>query len=310
MIDTAALNQHAKAIRTLGKRTLEGVIEIGRRLSECRTILKEEKQWLAWLLTEFNWVESTARNLMNVYDLSKSKDANFANADLPISTLYLLAAPSTSDRTRKEISKRVARGEKVKHKDVVAVTRKNKRPKPLNGLSAEIETAVKTAGSHGMIADEAKVRFGDNHDKQTVNTTFNGLKQRGVLRPNGERRKGRAEGGRAAEVLVWVPEIDRTPVKTKTKTPKATVISLEERRLIAMIEDDSICLIIAKWAEGKNEKARGTKAYRLIRPLIGKERDDLEKFIKKSAFGGAFADEQWNLHGGKTIGAIEFKTGK
>jgi hypothetical protein len=310
MNDAAALDRHAKAIRKLGKRTIENVIEVGRHLTEAKTIVKKlGSSWPDWLKHEFDMKPTTADNFMNIFQ-RKSELPTVGGSDLSLKSLYMLAAPTTSQQARDEIAARLKKGEKVKHKDVADVTRKNRQPKQLTGLAAEIEAAVKAAASHGMIADEAKAQFGNRHNEQTVATTFNSLKKTGVLRDSGEHRKGRAKGGRAAEVLVWVPEVDRVQPTKKPKPAKATVINLDEHRLIAMIEDDSICLIIAKWAVGKSEKARGTKAYRLIRPLIGKERSDLADFIKKSAFGGAFADEQWNLHGGKSIGAIEFKTGK
>ena len=83
----------------------------------------------------------------------------------------------------------------------------------------------------------------------------------------------------------------------------------DERRIIAMIDDGSICKLIAKWGEGKDEKVRGKKAYRLVRSLIGPTRSDLFNFIQESKFGGAFSDEQWAAydedHPGKKI-SIEF----
>ena len=50
------LAAHADAIRTLAKRVVDDVIEIGRLLIECRTILRElngHGHWYAWLKDEF-----------------------------------------------------------------------------------------------------------------------------------------------------------------------------------------------------------------------------------------------------------------
>ena len=41
------LAEHANEIRRLGKRVVADVVEIGRRLSECRTILKDDGGWRA-----------------------------------------------------------------------------------------------------------------------------------------------------------------------------------------------------------------------------------------------------------------------
>jgi hypothetical protein len=121
------LTEHANAIRQLGKRVAADVIEIGRRLADCRDHHLERGKWLPWLQTEFDWSERTALNFIRVYEQSKS--ANFADFDLPISSLYLLAAPSTPEKARKEIAKRAKGGKKIKHDDVRKVIKKHKAAK-------------------------------------------------------------------------------------------------------------------------------------------------------------------------------------
>src|SRR5262245_24389369 len=90
--DNPILAEHAAEIRRLGKRVVEDVIQIGRRLSECKRIVGHGN-WLPWLEREFRWTDDTALNFMRVYELSKSR--NFRDLSLPVSALYLLAAPST-----------------------------------------------------------------------------------------------------------------------------------------------------------------------------------------------------------------------
>src|SRR5262245_43428719 len=51
-IDNPALIEHATEIRRLGKRVIEDVIEIGRRLIACKAML-DHGQWLPWLDREF-----------------------------------------------------------------------------------------------------------------------------------------------------------------------------------------------------------------------------------------------------------------
>ena len=48
-----------------------------------------------------------------------------------------------------------------------------------------------------------------------------------------------------------------------------------ERKLVGMIEDDSIVKIIEAWAEGKSKKQRVEKAYKLVVPLIGNSRSGI-----------------------------------
>jgi Protein of unknown function (DUF3102) len=97
------LAEHVAEIRALGRRVIADVIEIGRRLVECREIVGHG-HWHDWLEAEFRWSDQTALNYMRVYEMSKSKKfLDFAQVDLPVSALYLLAAPSTSDAVRTEI---------------------------------------------------------------------------------------------------------------------------------------------------------------------------------------------------------------
>jgi hypothetical protein len=71
------------------------VVEIGRRLTDAKRRLGHGR-FLVWLAAEFGWSERTAENFMRVYVL-RGKFANFADLDVPLSALYLLAAPSTPD---------------------------------------------------------------------------------------------------------------------------------------------------------------------------------------------------------------------
>src|SRR5262249_172303 len=67
--------------------------------------------WLPWLNREFGWTDDTALNFMRVYELSKSR--NFRDLSLPLSALYLLAAPSTPQEARDEIIERAQAGETI-----------------------------------------------------------------------------------------------------------------------------------------------------------------------------------------------------
>ena len=60
--------------------------------------------WLPWREREFRWEEQTALNFMRVHEFGKSK--NFLDLNLPVSGLYLLAAPSTPDEARQQVIER------------------------------------------------------------------------------------------------------------------------------------------------------------------------------------------------------------
>jgi hypothetical protein len=109
------LAQHADAIRALGKRVIGDIIEIGQRLTDAKQIAGHGN-WLPWLEREFGWTEMTATRFINVYEMSKSN--NLLDLDVPVSGLYMLAAPGTPDEARTEMIERAETGEKVSVADV------------------------------------------------------------------------------------------------------------------------------------------------------------------------------------------------
>jgi len=106
------LAEHADTIRRLGKQTVENIIEIGRRLTLCKKEISHG-DWSGWLKQEFNWSEQQARWFMHVFELAESKSNKLLNLNLPVSSLYLLAAPSTPEVARSEIIERAKNGAPV-----------------------------------------------------------------------------------------------------------------------------------------------------------------------------------------------------
>jgi hypothetical protein len=112
-----ALAKHAELIRKLGWRVIADVIEVGRRLSECKQIVGHGS-WLPWLKREFSWSERTARNFINVYEFARSKSAKISDLAIDISSVYLLAAPSTPEDARDEVLSRLEAGEVLPLPDI------------------------------------------------------------------------------------------------------------------------------------------------------------------------------------------------
>jgi hypothetical protein len=104
------LAEHAAVIRRLSKRVVGDIIEIGRRLTQCRNVVGHG-HWHHWLDAEFGWSEQTALNYMRVHEMAKSK--NFLDLDIPISALHLLAAPNTAEEACDEIIERAKAGEHI-----------------------------------------------------------------------------------------------------------------------------------------------------------------------------------------------------
>jgi len=126
----AALAEHARAIAELGRQTVKNVVEIGRRLSECRALLKEDQQWRAWLKNQLRLSPQTAGRFIQVYELSGDVP-RLERLELPVSSLYLLAAPSTPPEVRAEIIERAEAGEQVTTTEVkTAIAKRKPEPRP------------------------------------------------------------------------------------------------------------------------------------------------------------------------------------
>jgi N6-adenosine-specific RNA methylase IME4 len=107
-----ALAEHAAEIRRLGTRVFGDLLEIGRRLTECKRIAGHGN-WLPWLEREFGWSADTAENYLLVYKVFGSDSESLRNLNLPMQSLRLLAAHSTSEEARTEVLHRVTAGERV-----------------------------------------------------------------------------------------------------------------------------------------------------------------------------------------------------
>jgi Protein of unknown function (DUF3102) len=107
-LSAESLAERAAAIRTLGKRAIADIIEIGRHLTEAKTTAGH-RNWLPWLEREFGWTDDTALNYMRQYEMDKSRTVRDLN--LPLRTLYLLAALSTPPKVRDTLIDRLERGE-------------------------------------------------------------------------------------------------------------------------------------------------------------------------------------------------------
>jgi hypothetical protein len=113
-----SLTKHVTEIRKLAGTTISNIVEIGRRLTECKKLVGHGN-WLTWLEREFGWSESSALRFMRVYELGKS--VTVTDLNLSVATLYLLAAPSTPEKARTEIIKRAKSGETISPAQVRAI---------------------------------------------------------------------------------------------------------------------------------------------------------------------------------------------
>jgi hypothetical protein len=144
------LRSHARHIQRLGRRAIGDVVEIGRRLSDAKHRLGHGR-FLVWLAAEFGWSERTAENFMRVYDLH-GKFANFADLDVPLSALYLLAAPSTPDKALFAIAQRAGKDAGLSLLEVRQIIANSRRASPIRRL---VHIAKQIMGSiqNALLAD-------------------------------------------------------------------------------------------------------------------------------------------------------------
>ena len=110
----------------------DGVVEIGRRLTDAKRRLGHGR-FLVWLAAEFGWSERTAENFMRVYDLH-GKFADFADLEVPLSALYLLAAPSTPDNALFAAAARAGNGAGLSLVEVRQIIANSRRASPIRRL--------------------------------------------------------------------------------------------------------------------------------------------------------------------------------
>jgi hypothetical protein len=106
------------------KQTRDSVMKIGNKLIEVRSIVGHGN-FLPWVETELEWSKSMAYNFIAIAEAA-DKFPNFGNLDVPISALYLLAAPNTPDEAVKIVTERSKDGEKLSVEDVQAEIKKAK----------------------------------------------------------------------------------------------------------------------------------------------------------------------------------------
>jgi len=152
------LAEHSTAIRALGKQTVENIIEIGRRLTLCKEMVGHGN-WLPWLDHEFGWSADTAERFIQVHTLS-DQIPQVAEFTLPISGLYLLAAPSTPEPAKTEILERAAAGEDLPIAEVKRVVKKHKASKPAKKKpepqTAQMKARATYIENPGVTAKELK----------------------------------------------------------------------------------------------------------------------------------------------------------
>ena len=113
--DREEIREKARGIKGRLQRTARDIFEIGAMLTEAKARLPHG-EWGNWLEQEFEMSDRMARRFMNSADRLLNKTDTLSV--LPLSALYLLAAPSTPDAVVETVAGQAEAGEKVTVKDI------------------------------------------------------------------------------------------------------------------------------------------------------------------------------------------------
>ena len=102
------------------------VIEIGKQLSEVRSALSQKGgahkgEWLRWLKREVGFSEHTARRHINVFEVFGSNATRVSHWNIPLRSLYELAAPTTPEPARLQVLKDIEEGKKLPYREITAI---------------------------------------------------------------------------------------------------------------------------------------------------------------------------------------------
>jgi hypothetical protein len=156
------LAEKVAAIRLLATSLARDVAEIGRHLSEVKEHFGrgDNPKFLAWASDTLTWSKTTVYRYLEIYEFVRA--GNFPNVgkiDLDLRSLYLLAAPSTTDEARTEILEQ-AKIKKVTRAVVKKTVARHAKPKakkaPPEPAPVIIETkAIEPEPQYMLVPPEA-----------------------------------------------------------------------------------------------------------------------------------------------------------
>lgn len=162
------LLHETEEIKTLMKKTVEGIIETGERLSRVKQRLKHG-EFMAWIETEIKCHYSTALHFMRVWQTFGEQKKQISDVGINVSVLYLLSAPSTPEKLRTEIVEMAKAGNPVSFAEAKRLKKiytdqkdsssqeKQKKTNPVDAVSnftlAQFETSeLKSAEKQQIVA--------------------------------------------------------------------------------------------------------------------------------------------------------------
>jgi len=174
-------------MRSLVRRAAQDIVDIGLRLIDVKERLPGAFE--VWLHCEFDWSARTGWNFIQV--AQRFSSANFADAQIAPSALYLLASPSIPESARVEALDRANLGQPITHataREIIedhketpapkTISRSKYRPPPIRVPStsrgaranAAFPDSESSCRSAWLVHAEVQSRHVANRGERGVNT--------------------------------------------------------------------------------------------------------------------------------------------
>lgn len=133
------LLQETKEIKSLMKRTVEGIIETGERLHRVKQRL-QHGEFMTWVENEIKCHYSTALHFMRVWETFGDQKEQIADVGINVSVLYLLSAPSMPEQLRTEIVEMAKAGNPISFAEAKRLKKEYGERKSNNSPTEKEET--------------------------------------------------------------------------------------------------------------------------------------------------------------------------
>lgn len=150
-----AVRRAALVIKPRLKRAAEDIFVIGKELNATKALLPHG-EYTKWLDVEFGLSDRMAQRFVNVYERLGVKSDKLS--DLPPSTLYLLAAPSTPDEAIQAVEQQLDAGERISVAYVQGVITGAKQKVQASTITPVVPEGEATRAVKGGGADNLRIR--------------------------------------------------------------------------------------------------------------------------------------------------------
>ena len=161
------LLQETQEIKSLMKRTVEGIIETGERLHRVKQRL-QHGEFMTWVENEIKCHYSTALHFMRVWETFGEQKEQIADVGINVSVLYLLSAPSMPEELRTEIVEMAKAGNPVSFAEAKRLKKEysdNKRDDSSTEKQEAITTIDVTADSESAQLETSSLK---SSEKQQI----------------------------------------------------------------------------------------------------------------------------------------------